>query len=511
MSSPSPCFYPGLPAAWCSSQDAVVDLQGVAEALSADQPWLVWLDSARPHPVTGRYSILGWDPWLVLSSSGDGVVECRTSRSKGLMEGNPFDGLRRTLRRYPGAGGAGLPPAGVGLLGFLGYELNRWIERLPSPKPTPMQTPELLMLGMRMLLVVDHARETSACVSVVDPHQPRGRAVRDARARLEAFEAFLDAHASPKAGGASSRISDANEGVRGAATPLISQGQFEDMVRKAQDYIGAGEIFQANLSQSFEAAWTGRPLALYLALRRINPSPFACFFNCPEFAIVSCSPERLIQVQDGHAQTRPIAGTRPRGRSPEEDVLSSLELILSDKERAEHIMLVDLARNDLGKVCRFGSVSVDELMTLEEYSHVIHIVSNVQGDLKGGADAVDVIRALFPGGTITGCPKVRCMEIIHELEPVARGLYTGSSGYLGFNGSLDLNILIRTMVLQRGGRLTFHVGAGIVADSQPDGEYHETLAKAGALAKALQRCLPRSASGGRPTAAREVAHDELVH
>ena len=301
--------------------------------------------------------------------------------------------------------------------------------------------------------------------------------------------------------------------------PTCTQAEFETMVSRALEFIRAGDIFQANVSQQFTAPWEGRPLALYLALRRINPSPFACFLSCEALTAVSCSPERLVRIQDGRVDTRPIAGTRPRGRSAEEDLLNSLELFVSEKERAEHIMLVDLARNDLGRIAATGSVGVEELMTLEAYSHVIHIVSNVSGRLRRGVDAVEAIRAVFPGGTITGCPKVRCMQILRELEPVARGLYTGSLGYIGFDGTMDLSIAIRTLVLHpvpqeapcvntgrhaprtrsglpeatavkpwygvQGRRLSFHVGAGIVADSVPEREYHETLAKAGALLKAI--------------------------
>ena len=257
------------------------------------------------------------------------------------------------------------------------------------------------------------------------------------------------------------------------------------MVSRALEHIRAGDIFQANVSQRFTAPYRRRALPLYETLRRVNPSPFACFLSSDALAVVSCSPERLVRVQDGRIDTRPIAGTRPRGATPADDALNSLELLLSEKERAEHIMLVDLARNDLGRVCETGTIGASELMALEEYSHVIHIVSDVAGRLRRGVDAVDVIRAVFPGGTITGCPKVRCMEILRALEPVSRGLYTGSLGCLGFDGTLDLNIAIRTMVIERG-RLSFHVGAGIVADSDPGREYHETLAKAGALMEALR-------------------------
>ena len=474
-----PRYCPGTPAVFSRAYDTSLNLQGLADALQATQRYLVWLDSARLHRVTGRFSLLGWDPWMTLSASGDAVT-LTTSAGATTRYGDPLDALRERLARYAGPRHDAFPPVGLGFLGFLSYDLNRWIERLPSPKPTAFPVPDLLMCGMRMLAVVDHTTGKSWCVSVADPHQPREQARREAAARLETFEELLSSV--PSSDAAAGHVS-----TRHPVTiePTMSQAQFEAMVHKAKAYIQAGDIFQANLSQRFDAAWAGSPWQLYLTLRQVNPSPFACFVKCPECVIVSCSPERLVQVRDGQAWARPIAGTRPRGMTAEEDLVNSLELILSDKERAEHIMLVDLARNDLGRVCRFGSVKVDELMVLEDYSHVIHIVSNARGLLKEEVDAVAVIRALFPGGTITGCPKVRCMEILHELEPIGRGLYTGSVGYLGFDGSLDLNILIRTIIAQAG-RLSFHVGAGIVADSQPDREYHETLAKAGALVKALQ-------------------------
>lgn len=459
MSLRVPQRIPGTPAAFCRTFDVPLDLVRLTEVLQTSRQPLVLLDSARRHPITGRFSVLGWDPWLTLSSQA--------------CDGHPLDALREVLRRYPGPHHPALPPVGLGWFGLFSYDLNRWIERLPTPKPSASSVPELIVFGMRMTVVVDHATDRSWVVSIVDPRQPASRATAEARTRLEAFEAMLQAEPDVGEAGGSVQIE-----------PLMTQAQFEAMVCRAQEFIADGDIFQANLSQPFRARWSSSPWALYLALRQVNPSPFACFVSCPEVTVVSCSPERLVRVQEGVASARPIAGTRPRGITPEEDLVNMLELILSDKERAEHIMLVDLARNDLGRVCRFGSVEVDELMVLEDYSHVIHIVSNVHGRLRQGRDAVDVIRAMFPGGTITGCPKVRCMEVIHELEPMARGLYTGSLGWLGFDGSLDLNILIRTMVLHDQ-QLWFHVGAGIVADSQPDREYAETLAKAGALFRAL--------------------------
>jgi anthranilate/para-aminobenzoate synthase component I len=259
------------------------------------------------------------------------------------------------------------------------------------------------------------------------------------------------------------------------------------MVRRAKEYIAAGDIFQANLSLRLAAdIGDADPLNIYGILREVNPSPFAAYLDFGEYQIVSSSPERLVRVKDGVVDTRPIAGTRPRGRDRLEDDEMRAELLLNEKERAEHIMLIDLERNDLGKVSDYGSVTVDELMITEQYSHVIHIVSNVRGDLAHGRDCFDVIRATFPGGTITGVPKVRCMQIIEELEKRRRGPYTGSLGYIGFNGSMDLNIIIRTFLVKKG-KAYVQAGAGIVADSDPEREYYESLKKAEALINTLDR------------------------
>jgi anthranilate/para-aminobenzoate synthase component I len=267
----------------------------------------------------------------------------------------------------------------------------------------------------------------------------------------------------------------------------MDRERFESMVRRCKEYIAAGDIYQANLSQRFSADVAGRDaLLLYKVLREINPSPFAAYAEFGDMTVVSSSPERLIRLRGRTADTRPIAGTRRRGKDSGETRSLTAELLTNAKERAEHIMLLDLERNDLGRVCDYGSVHVDELMVVEDYSHVIHIVSNVSGELAAGRDGFDLIRAVFPGGTITGVPKVRCMEIVDELEPVARGAYTGSLGYLANTGDLDLNIIIRTVIIKNG---TAHVqvGAGIVADSDPSREYHETLQKAEALVAALER------------------------
>jgi anthranilate/para-aminobenzoate synthase component I len=265
----------------------------------------------------------------------------------------------------------------------------------------------------------------------------------------------------------------------------MTQARFKAMVEKAKEYIAAGDIYQANLSQRFSFGYEGSSLELYEKLRAINPSPFSCFLKTGSLEIVSSSPERLIRKKGRVCETRPIAGTCP-ARGPAKRLAEwRRKLLQNEKEKAEHLMLVDLERNDLGRVCGYRSVKVGEFMTLERYSHVVHIVSKVMGDLKKGKDAFDVIRAMFPGGTITGCPKIRCMQIIDELEPVRRGIYTGSLGYIDFYGDMDLNIVIRTIVLRKGkGQL--QVGAGIVYDSDPEKEYEETLHKAEALVKALR-------------------------
>ena len=453
------------------------DLAAFVRALPPGDP-VMWLDSARQHEVTGRWSLVGCEPWLTFTARGD-RLELTTSSATRVWRDHPLAALRQLLQAYRAPAVAQPHGRAIGLMGFLSYDLNRWIERLPGPQPSGSRVPDMRWFGMKTLILADHRQQRGWLLVVADPHLPHRLARHEAREAMARAERRLSV--SPP-----SEPADAPEPCAPSELEATTtQAEFEAMVLRALECIRAGEIFQANVSQRFTAPYDRPALPLYEALRRVNPSPFACFLSSDELAVVSCSPERLVRLQDGRLDTRPIAGTRPRGATPAEDALNGLELLLSEKERAEHIMLVDLARNDLGRVCETGTVAVDELMTLEEYSHVIHIVSDVAGRLRRGLDAVDIIRAVFPGGTITGCPKVRCMEILRELEPVARGLYTGSLGYLGFDGTLDLNIVIRTMVIEQA-RVSFHVGAGIVADSDPEREYHETLAKAGALMGVLR-------------------------
>ncbi len=468
--------------------DSCPDLESWLSLLPETMP-VVWLDSARLHPITGRWSILAYDPWLRLTAHDD-AIELRTHNDCIRWRGNPLEALRRVLRRYSKTStDVPAPLHTIGLLGYFSYELNGWIEdglrRGRFSKDASI--PDMMWWAMRQMVVIDHWQKRSWLVSVVDPNLPFAAARRQALEAMTQAQEYLTVCSTQ--GSESKNHPDAvveSQSTPVAIEPMMTQAEFESMVKQALEFIRAGEIFQANVSQRFSASWSGKAGDLYGALRRINPSPFCCFLSCEDLKVVSCSPERLVRVCERRVSTRPIAGTRSRGLSPEADAIQSLELLISEKERAEHIMLVDLARNDLARVCDVGTVAVDDLMGLEEYSHVIHIVSNVGGRLRQGVDAVDVVRAVFPGGTITGCPKVRCMQILQDLEPVPRGLYTGSLGYLGFTGAMDLNIAIRTMVIP-GTQLSFHVGSGIVADSDPTREYQETLAKAGALVEALRR------------------------
>ncbi len=355
---------------------------------------------------------------------------------------------------------AHLPFTG-GWLGWLGYDLAWEIERLPRINDDPLPFPVAYWYEPQCFAILDRI-SAELWLAATEPEQ-----LDEMERRLEQYEPHRTPHPIPPN---PSKLSI-----------LSSQTEYEAAVRQAKKYVRAGDIFQANLSLRFEVPTPTSSWEIYRELQRINPSPFASYWQTPWGTTIGCSPERLVSLHDGIAQTRPIAGTRSRGETPRRDRALERELRGNVKENAEHIMLVDLERNDLGRVCQWGSVKVDELLEIERYSHVMHLVSNVTGTLNPNCDAVDLIRALFPGGTITGCPKVRCMEIIEELEPVRRSLFYGSCGYLDWRGNLDFNILIRTLLYRnRGGEAIVwgQVGAGIVADSDPEREWYESLQKA---------------------------------
>ncbi len=443
------------------------------------------LESVKGTSRIGRYSFIGARPFRVFQSKGDeiliqeGVYEIK-------IQGHPFSELRRLMKETPVAKVDGAPFFTGGAVGMIGYDAVHFFERLPRSAEDNLDIPDLYFLFVDTVTVFDHVEE-----EIILVHPPMLRFRPDGEeARVQAYNRGVE-----KIKSLLKRVTtpSGKENVPAEnlprSFPVAANMEKEDymqMVRKAKEYIKAGDIFQTNLSQRLTAEVGDLdPYHLYQVLRKINPSPFAAFLDLQGFQLVSSSPERLMRLQDGVVDTRPIAGTRPRGKDAKGDEAMSVELITNEKERAEHIMLIDLERNDIGRVCEYGTVKVDELMVLEEYSHVIHIVSNVQGKMHEKKDLFDLIRATFPGGTITGVPKVRCMEIIDELEPVQRGPYTGSIGYFGFNGDMDLNIIIRTFVI-KDGRAHVQVGAGIVADSDPEREYYETLQKADALLQALK-------------------------
>jgi anthranilate synthase component 1 len=388
-----------------------------------------------------------------------------------------------------------LPRFSGGAVGFLSYDAVRRFERLPTTTGDHLDLPEAAFMLADTLIAFDHARQRLLIIANARLEGDTRAAYRRATARIDEIVARLRAPASQPLPTYAPTRPDANAtSFTSSATSFtsnFSQDQFEAIVREAKEYIAAGDIFQVVLSQRLSGRTSAHPFAIYRALRRLNPSPYMVFMRfpgglgAPPLHVIAASPEMHVRLENGVAEVRPIAGTRPRGTSPTEDAALADELLTDEKERAEHVMLVDLGRNDLGRVCEYGSVRVEEMMIIERYSHVMHIVSDVRGRLQAERDAFDLLRATFPAGTVSGAPKVRAMEIIEGLESTRRGLYAGAIGYVGYDGAMDSCITIRTIVMQ-GDTVHIQAGAGIVADSDPTREYHETLNKARALAEAVQ-------------------------
>ncbi len=445
-------------------------------------------ESVKGSEHTARYSFIGIDPYLVFRAK-NGLVEISISGKRTISSRKPLERLKELVSAYRQEPAAELPPFQGGAAGMFGYDFVQYLEKIPHNALDDLDIPDAHFFLIDRLVAFDHvlrkcwvivcpgARETVLGYSEVGHNEKE--IIAEAEAALESLLDRMNA-----AGGTAEQDSP-KENINVVLD--TDKDHYIDMVKKAKEYIAAGDIFQANLSLRLSAEiGSVQPWRIYTVLRGVNPSPFASFVDFGDYQIVSSSPERLVRVIGRTVDTRPIAGTRPRGRDIAEDESMRAELLLNEKERAEHIMLIDLERNDLGRVSDYGTVEVDELMVTEDYSHVIHIVSNVKGILAEGKDAFSVIKSTFPGGTITGVPKVRCMEIIDEIEPTRRGPYTGSMGYIGFNGNMDLNIIIRTMLVKEG-RAYVQAGAGIVADSDPEREFHESLKKAEALIKTLGR------------------------
>ncbi len=463
------------PLAWRSPFEAYRRVRGPRSFL---------LESVNGPVRVARYSMIGLEPHTIFSAKGR-RVEVVDADGGRLIDGDPFEILRELCSRFSTRSQARFCG---GAMGYFSYDAARHIEDIPEHAVDDLGLPDAFFLFCSLFIIFDHAARTAEVVTMVDDSGNPNTAYREARERSAALIKRLDAPAPGFLSG--------SEGREPRWKSNFTEDSFCRAVEDAKEYVAAGDIYQVNLSQRLTAEVESDPLEIYSILRELNPSPFAGFFDFGDWQLVSCSPERLVKLENRSAQTRPIAGTIRRGDSDVEDGQLKTRLTRDIKERAEHIMLVDLERNDLGRVCEFGSVRADQLLVTESYSHVTHIVSNVLGRLREPYDGFDLLRACFPGGTITGCPKVRSMEVIEELEPVRRGPYTGSMGYFGFNGDLDFNIIIRTLIM-KDGLAHVQAGAGIVADSQPEREYRETLHKAEALIRAV--ALAEEKNGCLPT------------
>ena len=446
-----------------------------AFAAFAEWPYAIFLDSAQVLERLGRYSLIAADPFRTMVSKGrDTRLDGRT------IDADPFQALADELARFPIEPLSELPPFQGGAAGYFSYDLGRRLERLPAPRRDDMGFPDLGLAFYDTVIAFDHHLEKAWILSSGYPEDDPAKRRERAEARIAEFSNAISNYNN-------NDLRDLDsEPVEQKIVANFTRSDYQAAVQRVIDYILAGDIFQANLSQRFEASlpvgWSG--FDLYRQLRRINPAPFAAYLKFADTELASSSPERFLKVRDRRVETRPIKGTRPRGITAAEDDRLALELLASEKDRAENVMIVDLLRNDLSRVCRDASVAVPELCVLEAYPTVYHLVSTVVGELVPGATAVDLLKACFPGGSITGAPKIRAMEIIAELEPTQRGPYCGSIGYIGFDGAMDSNILIRTYAI-KDRRVTFQAGGGIVADSDPAAEYQETLDKARALIAAL--------------------------
>lgn len=424
----------------------------------AHRPWAAYLDSGHPGSSYGRYDILVADPWITLTTRGDQTL-IHEGGAQRISHDDPFVALRQVLRRFPGESGE-LPFAG-GAVGYFAYDLARRLERLPNLAADAEGLPEMCIGIYDWAVVIDHAERRSWLAG--QGHDPR------TAQRWQVLQALFG-DARPEAAAARFRVTSPVRSNMDAAG-------YAEAFQRVLDYITAGDCYQVNLAQRFEAGAHGDAWTAYRQLRRLSPAPFSAYLNTPQGQILSASPERFLQVRAGRVETKPIKGTRPRSPDPLQDAANAQELRASLKDRAENLMIVDLLRNDIGKNCAVGSVKADRLFELESFANVHHLVSTVSGRLAPGHDALELLRGCFPGGSITGAPKLRAMEIIEELEPHRRGVYCGAIGYIGFDGSMDTNIAIRTAVYSDD-RIRFWAGGGIVADSQVDKEYRETLDKA---------------------------------
>lgn len=459
------------------------------------RPGAILLEGATREPRLGRYSFLACDPFLTFRSKG-ARVEITTAGGIEVREGDPFAVLRDLLAMFHVEHFEGRPPLIAGAMGYFAYDLGRFVERVPEHTVDDVPVADCHLGFYGAVLTIDHVEKRAWISAIGAPEDDVRAAERLARERMEELTALVSGAGDGRNCGGREHVRPTRPAGTGMRAPQygpsaslsvvsnFTRKDYLEAVSRAKEYIAAGDIYQVNLSQRLSAPLATTPYDLYCRLSRENPAPFAAYFETPEAAVVCCSPERFLQVRGREVETRPMKGTRPRGATPQEDARLAAELLASEKDRAENVMIVDLERNDIGRVCEFGSVHVPELFALETYATVYQLVSTVRGRLRPGTTALDCLRASFPGGSITGAPKVRSMEIIEELEPTRRGVYTGAIGYLCFSGDMDVNIVIRTVIV-KDGTAHFQVGGGIVADSDPEREYQETIDKAQALARAL--------------------------
>ncbi|HDH03180.1 MAG TPA: anthranilate synthase component I, partial [Actinobacteria bacterium] len=436
------------------------------------------LESVQGGEQWAQWSFLGWDPEFTVVSRG-GLVSAEGA-DLDLPDGDPLEVLEELLARYRSPDLPCLPPLHSGLVGYLSYDVVRYIERMPNMPLDDRDLPEMVWQFVGSLAAVDRFSQSIVLVRNVF-------VADDPSAQYDAAVRALSSAAERLGAGTQYTPTQLPSRIPPEITPIstLDRKAFESGVEAVREYVRKGDAFQVTLSQRLETDYGGDAFRVYRALRLINPSPFMFFLRHPQVTVVGSSPELMTRVRDGIVHSRPIAGTRPRGKTQDEDQALEEDLLADPKERAEHVMLVDLARNDLGRVCEFGTVDVDELMVIERFSHVMHIVSGVSGKLRPGLGPVDVLRAVFPHGTVSGAPKVAAMQIIDELEPVARGPYAGALGYLDFSGNVDTAICLRTVVIADG-KAWVQAGAGLVADSDPATEYDETMAKAAAALAAIK-------------------------
>jgi anthranilate synthase component 1 len=445
------------------------------------KPHLFLLESVEGGEKWGRYTFLGSDPHVIFTVRGANVIiqengETHTHKHRG----DPLGSLKELLYSYRPVPFKGLPRFYGGAVGFLGYDMVRYFERLPARVQKDLQSDDAIFLITDTLMIFDNVRHT---IKVVSCALTEGRndlqAVYDEA--IEKIDRMIDILKARAATGDQPHDAPDNTPPQSNMEPEA----FKAMVRRAKEYIVAGDVIQVVLSQRFQKEHRADPIDLYRALRYINPSPYLFFLKLEDLILIGSSPEVTVRLEEGIAELRPIAGTRRRGESEQEDRQLSDELLQDPKERAEHVMLVDLGRNDLGRIARIGSVQVNQYMVVERYSHVMHLVSHVQAQLADGKDAFDVLKATFPAGTLTGAPKIRAMEIIDELESSRRGPYGGAVGYFSYTGNMDFCITIRTIVILDG-QIYIQAGAGIVADSDPEAEYQETINKAMGMMQAIE-------------------------